>query len=236
MDYLRVHYDEATVEHADDTAFLTALQSSRYVYESWYAINDQTPAYQCAILLHPSYRAAYVDYHWPRDWVEDAKRAARSLYKTQYYTPPPPPQAQPELHYQIKRGFKDWKQSIALVKKVTDEFDHFINGDPLPIDNPLQWWLEAQQQRQYPNLAPMAIDILSASPMSAESERVFSSCRRAIPWDRAQITFQHLEMVECLKSWKKHQKFDELPVHNAELDAEYIDTDDLCSDDEVATI
>lgn len=43
-------------------------------------------------------------------------------------------------------------------------------------------------------------------------------------------------MVERLKSWKKHQKFDELPVHNAELDAEYIDTDDLCSDDEVATI
>ena len=64
--------------------------------------------------------------------------------------------------------------------------------------DPLQWWLEAQQQRQYPNLAPMAIDILSASPMSAEPERVFSSCRRAIPWDRAQITFQHLEVVECL--------------------------------------
>lgn len=140
MDYLRVHYDEATVEHADDTAFLTALQSSRYVYESWYAINDQTPAYQCAILLHPSYRAAYVEYHWPRDWVEDAKRAARSLYKTQYYTPPPPPQAQPELHYQVKRDFKDWKQSIALFKKVTDEFDELYHGIVLRSPfNTLKW-------------------------------------------------------------------------------------------------
>ncbi|TIA27533.1 hypothetical protein D6C78_11062 [Aureobasidium pullulans] len=34
MDYLRVHYDEATTEHAGNTPFLTALQSSRYVYES----------------------------------------------------------------------------------------------------------------------------------------------------------------------------------------------------------
>ncbi|THX67806.1 hypothetical protein D6D08_06550 [Aureobasidium pullulans] len=35
-------------------------------------------------------------------------------------------------------------------------------------------------------------------------------------------------MVECLKSWKKHQKFDELPVK----DAEYVDIEELCSDDE----
>ncbi|TIA48505.1 hypothetical protein D6C77_09890 [Aureobasidium pullulans] len=68
MNYLRVHYDEAVIEHAGDTPFLTALQSSRYVYESWYAINDHTPAYQSAILLHPSYRPAYIDYHWPDEW------------------------------------------------------------------------------------------------------------------------------------------------------------------------
>jgi hypothetical protein len=95
---------------------------------------------------------------------------------------------------------------------------------------PLQWWLEAQQQRQYPNLSRIAIDVLSANPMSAESERVFSSCRRAIPWDRAQISSQHLEMVECLKSWKKHQNFEELLVQ----DAEFVDIEELCSDDEVA--
>ncbi|THY75153.1 hypothetical protein D6C93_10375, partial [Aureobasidium pullulans] len=90
MDYLRVHYDEATIKHAGNTPFLTALQSSRYVYESWYAINDRTPAYQSAILLHPSYRAAYVDHHWPDDWVDKAVKAARSLYKTQYYKAPLP--------------------------------------------------------------------------------------------------------------------------------------------------
>ncbi|THY67126.1 hypothetical protein D6C86_10588 [Aureobasidium pullulans] len=230
MDYLRVHYDEATTEHAGNTPFLTALQSSRYVYESWYAVNDRTPAYQSAILLHPSYRLAYVDHHWPDDWIDKAKQAARSLYKRQYYKPPLPAPTPISTSPQAKRGFKDWKQSITLVRKVTDEFDHFVRGDPLPIDNPLQWWLEAQQQRQYPNLARMAIDILSVNPMSAESERVLSSFRRAIPWDRAQISAEHVEMVECLKSWKKHQKFDELPVQ----DAEYVDIEELCSDDEVA--
>jgi hypothetical protein len=228
MDCLRVHYDEATIEHVGNPSFITALQSSRYVYESWYTVNDRTPAYQSAILLHPSYRAAYVDHHWPDEWIEKALKAARSLYKRRYYNPPPvaPASASPKG----KQGFKSWKESVTLVKKVTDEFDHFIKGDPLPIDNPLQWWLEAQQQRQYPNLSRMAIDVLSANPMSAESERVFSSCRRAIPWDRAQISSQHLEMVECLKSWKKHQNFEELLVQ----DAEFVDIEELCSDDEVA--
>lgn len=51
MDYLRVHYDEATIEHVGSPSFITALQSSRYVYESWYAVNDRTPAYQSAIFF-----------------------------------------------------------------------------------------------------------------------------------------------------------------------------------------
>jgi hypothetical protein len=110
MDYVRVHHDGAIIENTDDTAFLTAHQSSRYVYGFWYAINDQTPVYHCAIILHSSHRGAYVDHHWPHDWGKDTKRPARSLYKTQYCTPVPPPRAQPELHHQIKRGFKDWKQ------------------------------------------------------------------------------------------------------------------------------
>lgn len=96
--------------------------------------------------------------------------------------------------------------------------------------NLLHLRLEAQQQRQYPNLAQMAIDVLSANPMSAEPERVFSNCRRAVPWDRAQISSEQVEMVECLKSWKKPQKFEELPVQ----DAEYVDLEELCSDGEVA--
>lgn len=40
--------------------------------------------------------------------------------------------------------------------------------------------LEETQQRTYSRLSKMAIDILSAQGMSAESERVFSLARRTI--------------------------------------------------------
>lgn len=49
----------------------------------------------------------------------------------------------------------------------------------------------------------MAIDVLSTNPMSAESERVFSGCRRTLSWDRATLPASNMEHIQCLKSWQK---------------------------------
>ena len=49
----------------------------------------------------------------------------------------------------------------------------------------------------------MAIDILSIPAMSDEPERVFSGARRTVLWDRGQMEAETLEMVECLKHWKR---------------------------------
>ena len=49
----------------------------------------------------------------------------------------------------------------------------------------------------------MAIDVLSAVPMSAELERVFSAARRTIPWTRARLEGTIIEQLECLKHWQK---------------------------------
>lgn len=49
----------------------------------------------------------------------------------------------------------------------------------------------------------MAIDILSAPSISAESERVFSLTRRTISWDRARLNCSTVEQLECQKSWIK---------------------------------
>jgi asparagine synthetase A len=49
----------------------------------------------------------------------------------------------------------------------------------------------------------MAIDILTIPAMSDEPERVFSGARRTVSWDRTQMTAETLEMVECLKHWKR---------------------------------
>lgn len=48
----------------------------------------------------------------------------------------------------------------------------------------------------------MAIDVLTAPAMSAESERVFSGARRTIPWSRARLGADMIEILQCLKHWQ----------------------------------
>jgi hypothetical protein len=58
--------------------------------------------------------------------------------------------------------------------KDLDEYLSFTAKTPIAIDcSPLTWWLREEQQRRYPRLSKMAIDILSIPAMSAEPERVF---------------------------------------------------------------
>jgi hypothetical protein len=55
----------------------------------------------------------------------------------------------------------------------------------------------------------MAIDILSIPAMSDEPERVFSGARRTISWERAQLSAENIERMECLKSWQRSGISDE---------------------------
>jgi hypothetical protein len=91
---------------------------------------------------------------------------------------------------------------------------------PVLVDDAIQWWLEPTQQLNYPNLAQMAIDILSINPMSAESERVFSGCRRTLSWDRARLSAANLGYIECPKNWQKNLCLEEvdLPIDEGEED------------------
>jgi hypothetical protein len=47
------------------------------------------------------------------------------------------------------------------------------------------------------------MDILSILAMSDEPKRVFSGACRTVLWGRAQMEPKTLEMVECLKHWKR---------------------------------
>ena len=49
----------------------------------------------------------------------------------------------------------------------------------------------------------MAIDILLILAISDKLKRVFLGARRTISWERGQIEPETLEMIECLKHWKR---------------------------------
>ena len=66
-----------------------------------------------------------------------------------------------------------------------------------------KWWLLPEQQRDYPNLSKMALDILSIPAMSASVERLFSSANITVSDRRNRLSPDTIEMIESLKSWLK---------------------------------
>jgi hypothetical protein len=85
-----------------------------------------------------------------------------------------------------------------------DEFDNYINENPIPLDKhstAIQWWSQPLQRTRFPRLSQLAIEVLSIPGMSDKPERVFSGARRRVPWDRTKTTPQVLEASECAKDW-----------------------------------
>jgi hypothetical protein len=54
----------------------------------------------------------------------------------------------------------------------------------------------------YPALSRLAIDVLLAFSVNAESERVFSGCRRTVTWQRSRLSSDIISYTECSNAWK----------------------------------
>src|SRR6266480_5416771 len=96
------------------------------------------------------------------------------------------------------------RPSLTLLEyKSGDEFERFINSGVTDITgiSVLNWWLQEGQRKRYLRLSRLARDIFSIPPMSDEPERVFSSPRRGIRWDRASLGDASVENIACMKHW-----------------------------------
>ena len=85
-----------------------------------------------------------------------------------------------------------------------DEFDRYARHEPTSIDNPktfnpITWWNDSKVA--FPSLHLFAWDTLSIPAMSAECERVFSSCKKLITPERNRLAEDIIEASECLKNW-----------------------------------
>ena len=89
-----------------------------------------------------------------------------------------------------------------------DEYTRYTRIPPHnDFDNAREWWLRPEQQRDYPNLSKMALDILSIPAMSASPERLFSSSKLTISDHRCRLDIDTIQAIECLKSWQKIKDF-----------------------------
>jgi hypothetical protein len=63
----------------------------------------------------------------------------------------------------------------------------------------VEWWSQPTQRQTFLALSQLAIDVLSAFAMSAESERTFSKARRTTSWKRSQLSANTIKCSELLK-------------------------------------
>jgi hypothetical protein len=101
-----------------------------------------------------------------------------------------------------------------------DDFDTFIEAQPTKIG-----WSSPDQRAAYPTLSKLAIDVLSACPMSAITERTFSSTRRTTSWQRTRLSDDVIEQSECCKDWQS-SGIAYAPMEPAEVPPEYLEGDD----------
>ncbi|OAQ57382.1 hypothetical protein VFPPC_12483 [Pochonia chlamydosporia 170] len=138
------------------------------------------------------------------------------------YAPLPVPRSQSHQNDRKKENrFKTWSRQHTKVPEVIDEYKRYckepvMEMDPDEVFDPLEWWQESTQQKVYPYLSKMALDLLSIPAMSAEVERLFSSCKITITDRRNRIGIDAVEAIECLKSWLRENNV-------AWVDEEWID-------------
>ncbi|KAL9567664.1 hypothetical protein ACKAV7_008236 [Fusarium commune] len=86
----------------------------------------------------------------------------------------------------------------AVGDEYSDWFRDVHKSDQNILD-PISYWYERREE--YPRLSQMALDVLSVLPMSADIERLFSTCGRMVRDDRARLDASTIGMTQTVRSW-----------------------------------
>ncbi|KAF6518215.1 hypothetical protein HZS61_002293 [Fusarium oxysporum f. sp. conglutinans] len=204
MDVLHKHYQQAFNKYKMNQQLLGPVLTSWHVFDKYYQLSDESPAYAAALILHPSRGKAHIQKNWPKAWHKKIFTGVKKLWEDEYKNLPTvytTPSIVPALELD-EYDLLAQELNVIGTEPDVDEYETYTSQPPIPIDcSPLVWWLRDEQKERFPRLSKMAIDILSIPAMSAGPERTFSGARRTISWDRMLLGASTIEKGECLKSW-----------------------------------
>ena len=213
MDYCLHIFEEAKRDYADDVFMSSCLNSGWDKFNKYYSKTSESPAYTAGLILHPLYKWQYLERTWDNEeWVKQAKDKVQGLWEREYKPGAPLPIQPPNSTYSTPNtsknpnSFNAWatKQRLSVVNTNMDEYTRYCQAEPVfDIENldPRKWWQEPTQQRLYPNLSKMALDILSIPAMSADPERLFSGAKLTLTDLRNRLGIEAIQALESLKSW-----------------------------------
>jgi hypothetical protein len=217
MDYLLSLFEEAKTRYGNDPFMASRVNSAWSKLDKYYTKTNDSAAYVAALVLDPCMKWEYINSTWESEWIPDAKTMVVQLWKKYRSTGDPTndlisDSSSDPAHQRLPNTFTSWKQQKSGRRADhIDEYFRYIREPPIPHDHikggrgACSWWLEERQQRLYPNLSRMALDILTIPAMSAAPERLFSSANITISDRRNRLHSDTTEAIECLKSWRKIQ-------------------------------
>lgn len=207
IDFCLGLYETAETEYKDHPVLGPMFNTGWETMEKYYILTDRTPAYSAAIILHPSRKWAWIEKQWEAKFIAPTKMLVLTLWISEYR-----PKAStdstvftasiPDPDENMFSRFIREEQEALQATAVADEYEYYCSSPVSPgITDPIAWWLEPAQQRQYPNLSRMALDILSIPAMSAGPERLFSGAKITITDRRNRLGAETINALMCLKSW-----------------------------------
>ncbi|KJZ69049.1 hypothetical protein HIM_11560 [Hirsutella minnesotensis 3608] len=178
MDFVLAQFEAGKEAHIDDPIMAPMYNSGWAKMDKYYCLTDESPAYVAAIVLHPSHKWHYIHENWKKEWADSSKKLMETLWDD--YKPVGPPSSLSEVPSTTTNEFLNWRNKQLQPALITDEYERYCNSERVyGFTSALAWWLETQQ-KNYPCLSKMAVDILSIPAMSAEPERLFSGVKITI--------------------------------------------------------
>ena len=219
MDFILDQLEQYKISWKNDARIASAINNAWAKMEKYYRKTEETPVYVATLVLDPKYKWGYIEKNWPPEWHSRAKQQMQAFWETKYKP------AESAFEGSINKpeptrstnSFKLWKQEIqkeqALDNGPRDEYIQYCKTPREYPKDARQWWLEQTQQMKYPNLARMALNVLSVPAMSDEPERQFSSAGLTLTDRRNRAGIDLIEALEQLKSWYKVKEYElEEPV------------------------
>ncbi|KAI0568828.1 Dimer-Tnp-hAT domain-containing protein, partial [Pyrenophora tritici-repentis] len=233
MEFLINHFEEQQRHHSKHKTLLAPLNTAWFLFSKYYALIDESGAYITAALLHPERRYKWLQNQWntteKKKWLKLGLQRAEALWHM--YRDRLEPTLSSSLRDQDTSAaelsaFDQWQRQSAVVADSEDNFKAFIYAPPSRLPTlegrqmtVIKWWAQPTQRQTFPALSQLAIDVLSAFAMSAESERTFSKARRTTSWERSQLSANTIRCSELLKDWSHRGVAYRLP--NDYIDSNY---------------
>jgi hypothetical protein len=196
------------------------LTAALQAWKKWWELLWVHPTYITATTLHPEYRTVIIDQigkseKLTKDQIAQKQEVARNYWikwKSSYEKKQASLREQPEALRQRRTTLVQQatdtsvKGTLSLMFdtsfRSTESYDEWARFQAITLTGvekkPLDFWRHPIQEREFPILTQLALELFGIIPMSDECERCFSRARRTCSWERGSLQAEMLESLECL--------------------------------------